>query len=71
MIQNFFHLTEFCTATTSFKYFNPSDVPTKSYPPPWYKDGLIEPLARFLICCSILKRHYFPWKAFDLLDKMR
>ena len=32
MIQNFFHLTEFCTATTSFKYFNPSDVPTKSYP---------------------------------------
>ena len=25
----------------------------------------------FLICCSILKRFYFQWKAFDLLDKMR
>ena len=25
----------------------------------------------FLICCSILKRFYLQWKAFDLLNKMR
>ena len=25
----------------------------------------------FLICCSISKRFYFQWKAFDLLYKMR
>ena len=32
MIQNFFQLTDVCTATTSLKYFNPSDVPAKLYP---------------------------------------
>ena len=25
----------------------------------------------FLICCSISKRFYLQWKAFDLLNKMR
>ena len=71
MIQNFFHLTEFCTATTSFKYFNPSDVPAKSYPHRGTRVGWWNPLLEFLICCSILKRHYFQRKAFDLLDKMK
>ena len=31
----------------------------------WY------PTPEFLICCSILKRFYLWWKAFDLLNKMR
>ena len=70
-IQNYFQLTEFCTATTSFKYFNPSDVPAKSYPHLGTWAGWSNPLLEFLICCSILKRHYVQWKAFDLLDKMR
>ena len=30
----------------------------------------MEPLPEFLICCSILKRFYCWWKAFDLLHKM-
>ena len=34
----------------------------KFIPPPWYT---------FLICCSIWKRFYLQWKAFDLLYKMR
>ena len=29
------------------------------------------PSPEFLICCSILKRLYLQWKAFDLLNKMR
>ena len=29
------------------------------------------PSPAFLICCSILKRFYLQWKAFDLLNKMR
>ena len=29
------------------------------------------PSSVFLICCSILKRLYFKWKAFDLPNKMR
>ena len=29
------------------------------------------PFPEFLICCSISKRFYFQWKAFDLLNKMR
>ena len=29
------------------------------------------PPLEFLICCSISKRFYLPWKAFDLLYKMR
>ena len=29
------------------------------------------PSPEFLICCSISKRFYLSWKAFDLLDKMR
>ena len=32
--------------------------------------GLGRPL-EFLICCSISKRFYLQWKAFDLLNKMR
>ena len=70
-IQNFFHLTEFCTATTSFNILNPSDVPAKPYPHRGTRAGWWNPLLEFLICCSILKRHYFQWKTFDLLDKMR
>jgi len=31
----------------------------------------MEPLPGVLICCSILKRFYPQWKAFDLLNKMR
>ena len=33
--------------------------------------GWIEPSQEFLIFCSILKRFYLYWKAFDLLNKMR
>ena len=29
------------------------------------------PSPEFLICCSILKRFYLKWKAFDLLNKKR
>ena len=29
------------------------------------------PPLEFLKCCSILKRFYLQWKAFDLLKKMR
>ena len=29
------------------------------------------PPLEFLICCSISKRFYLPWKAFDLLYKLR
>ena len=29
----------------------------------------MEPYLEFLICCSILKRFGFQWKAFDLLLK--
>ena len=29
------------------------------------------PSPRFLACCSISKRFYLQWKAFDLLNKMR
>ena len=31
----------------------------------------MEPLPGVLICCSISKRYYLQWKAFDLLYKMR
>ena len=48
MIQTFFHLKEFCTATTSFKYFKPFGRTSKIIPPPWYKGALMEPLARVL-----------------------
>ena len=43
---------------------------SKFIPPPWYK-GRWNPSPEFLICCSILKRFYLKWKAFDLLNKMR
>ena len=50
----------------------------KFIPPPWYKEGGggdegdgWNPSREFLICCSILKRFYLWWKAFDLLNKMR
>ena len=33
-------------------------------------DGPLPP-QEFLICCSISKRFYLQWKAFDLLYKMR
>ena len=33
--------------------------------------GEWNPSPEFLICCSISKRFYFQWKAFDLLNKMR
>ena len=46
MIQNFFRLTEFRTATTSFNILNPSDVPAKSYPHRGTRAGLMELLAR-------------------------
>ena len=71
MIQNFFHLTEFCTATTPFNILNPSDVPAKSYPHRRTRAGLMEPLVRVFYMLQYLKRHYFQWKTFDLLDKMR
>ena len=29
------------------------------------------PSPKFLICCSIWKRFYLWWKAFDLLNKLR
>ena len=29
------------------------------------------PSSEFLICCSILKRFYLYWKAFDLLNEIR
>ena len=48
MIQNFFHLTDFCTVTTSFKYFKPFGRTSKIIPPPWYEGALMEPLARVL-----------------------
>ena len=59
MIQNVFHLTEFCSATTSFKYFKPFGRTSKIIPPPWYKGGLMEPLARVFDI------------TFDRLNKMR
>ena len=31
----------------------------------------MEPPLEFLLCCSISKRFYLQWKAFDLLYKMR
>ena len=44
-------------------------------PPPWYKEGGggvgWNPSPKFLICCSILKRFCFQWKAFDRLNKVR
>ena len=44
----------------------------KVIPPPWYKvGGWMEPSPEFLICCSISKRFYLKWKAFNLLNKMR
>ena len=40
--------------------------------PPWYGGGgWMEPPLVFLLCCSISKRFYLQWKAFDLLYKMR
>ena len=33
-------------------------------------EGWMGPL-KFLICCSVSKRFYLQWKAFDLLYKMR
>ena len=33
--------------------------------------GWIPPPVEFLICCSISKRFYFQWKAFDLLYQMK
>ena len=33
--------------------------------------GVDGPPLEFLICCSISKRFYLRWKAFDLLYKMR
>ena len=38
--------------------------------PTWYKGGGWT-LLEFLICCSISKRFYLQWKAFDFLNKMR
>ena len=45
----------------------------KSILPLWYKGrrGLVEPLPRVLIFCSISKRFCIEWKVFDLLYKMR
>ena len=46
-------------------------------PPPRGKRGGVgpppppPPLLQFLKCCSILKRFYLQWKAFDLLNKIR
>ena len=34
------------------------------------QEGWMDP-SEFLICCSISKRFYLQWKAFDLLNKMR
>ena len=35
------------------------------------RGGWSAPSLEFLICCSISKRFYLHWKAFDLLYKMR
>ena len=35
------------------------------------KGGGWNPSPEFLICCSISKRFYLKWKAFDLLNKIR
>ena len=47
----------------------------KFIPPLWYKGGgggcSWNPSLEFLICCSIWKRFYLLWKAFDLLNRMR
>ena len=45
----------------------------KFIPPRWYKGGggVWNPSQEILKCCSILKRFYLLWKAFDLLNKMR
>ena len=52
---------------------NPRTHTQSHTPPPWYKrgGGGMEPIPGFLICCSISKRFYLWWKAFDLLNKMR
>ena len=34
-------------------------------------DGPPPPPLEFLICCSVSKRFYLRWKAFDILYKMR
>ena len=44
----------------------------KFIPPPWYKwVGWMDPPLEFLICCSVSKRFYLRWKAFDILYRMR
>ena len=47
----------------------------KFIPPPWYKGAKgggvrWNPIPGVLICCSISKRFYFKWKAFDLPNKI-
>ena len=57
MMQNVFHLTEFCTATTSFKYFGRT---SKIIPPPYYKGGLMEPLARVFDMLQYFEKELLP-----------
>ena len=51
-------------------YINPRTY-TPIHTPQWYKGGEWTPSLEFLICCSISKRFYHQWKAFNLLYKMR
>ena len=49
-----------------------TDVHANSFPHRGTREGSDwDPSPKFLICCSISKRFYFQWKAFDLLNKMR
>ena len=50
-----------------------SDVHADSYPRRGTRGGMDgwNPSPESLMCCSISKRFYLQWKAFDLLNKMR
>ena len=51
-------------------YINPRTY-TEIHTPTVVQGGWMKPPLEFLICCSISKRLYLQWKAFDLLYKMR
>ena len=53
--------------------FEPSGVHANSYQHCDTRgvDGIPHPPLEFLICCSISKRFYLQWNAFDLLYKMK
>ena len=56
------------------KVYQPSDVQANSYPHSCTGGGGgggSNSSLEFLICCSISKRFYLKWEAFDILNKMR